>query len=235
MKERSHCRDLLSRRQLMQSAAVAGAAAALGRWPAVAAAKSSAAAENDITPDEALKRLLEGNRHFVAGQYRAPGRELARVKAVAAKQHPFAAFLSCADSRVPIEIVFDQGFGDLFVVRVAGNVATSVEIASLEFGAAIAGAKLIMVLGHTNCGAVKAALAGTEVPGQISTLYQHMVPAIERGQMDLDTAVRANVRLQARKLREGSPTLAALIDAGKLKIVGGDYDLTSGTVSLVDV
>jgi carbonic anhydrase len=231
-----HFHRTVSRREFLTSAALTGVAtAAIVSGIPVRAAAEGAAAPEIATPDAALQRLADGNRRFVAGKLLAPGRSLARVKRVAAKQTPFAAFLGCADSRVPVEVVFDQGFGDLFVVRVAGNVATSVEIASLEFGTEVLGAKLIMVLGHSNCGAVKAALQGTAVPGQISTLYQHIVPGIDRSQPDVDAAVKANVRFQARKLKEGSTVISALLEQGKVKVVGGFYDLTSGQVTPVEV
>ncbi len=185
-------------------------------------------------PEAALQHLVEGNRRFAAGELLAPGRELARLKSLAEEQKPFAALLSCADSRVPVEIVFDQGFGDLFVVRVAGNLATAVETASLEYGALVLGAKVVLVLGHTNCGAVKAAMQGVAVPGQVSTLFQHMIPAVERGDKDIEASIRANVQLQARKLRS-SPVLGDLVGGGKLVIAGGVYDLASSRVTLVDV
>jgi carbonic anhydrase len=224
-----------SRREFLMQMSAAAAAIAVAGMPAEAVAKGVPAPLEVSSPETAVRRLAEGNRRFVQGNLLAPGRSLARVKQVADKQTPFAAFLGCADSRVPIEVVFDQGFGDLFAVRVAGNVATSVEIASLEFGTEVLGAKLIMVLGHSNCGAVKAALQGKTVPGQISTLYQHIVPGIDRSQPDIDTAVKANVRYQALKLKEGSTVISSLIGQDKLKVVGGFYDLKSGKVTPVDV
>lgn len=187
------------------------------------------------TPDEALQLLVEGNRRFVEGRTTTPNRNLARVKAVAPKQAPFAAFLGCADSRVPIEIVFDQGFGDVFVTRVAGNIADPAIIGSLEFGTQVLGAKILMVLGHSSCGAVSAALKGDPVPGQISTLYQHLIPATQLAKGDLATATRENVRLQAQILAQGSPVIAGLVREGKLKVVGGVYDLATGAVTPVEV
>jgi carbonic anhydrase len=157
------------------------------------------------------------------------------VKEVAPKQTPFAAFLGCADSRVPIEIVFDQGFGDLFVTRIAGNVATSENIGSLEFGTLVLGAKVLYVLGHTNCGAVSATVQGTEVPGQISGLFQHIRPAVRAAKGNLAKSVEENVRLQASVLSESSPVLARLIREKKLIVAGGVYDLQTGIVSPVDL
>jgi carbonic anhydrase len=148
-------------------------------------------------------------------------------------QEPFAAVLSCADSRVPVELVFDQSIGHLFVVRVAGNVATPDTIASLEYGAAVLGIKAILVLGHTNCGAVKATIAGKAVPGQISTLYQYIHPAIAGANGDLTTASRQNATLQASVLRETSPVLSELVKQDKLAIRSAIYDVGNGKVTLL--
>lgn len=187
------------------------------------------------TPDEALALLYEGNKRFVSGAPRDTHLDLAHIKRLAAKQTPFAAFLGCADSRVPIEIIFDQGFGDLFVTRIAGNVASSENIGSLEFGSAILGAKLLFVLGHTGCGAVTAAAKGEETPGQISGLFQYLRPAVKAASGNVEAAVKENVRLQAQTLAEASPLIAKLTRSGQLKVVGGVYDLQSGVVEPVDV
>ena len=137
------------------------------------------------TPEEALKVLYSGNSRFASGKSEA-NRDMTRVRVVAREQKPFAAFLGCADSRVPIEIVFDQGFGDLFVTRIAGNVASSENIGSLEFGTQVLGAKVLYVLGHTECGAVNATMKGTDVPGQISGLFQYIRPAVKTSGGDLN-------------------------------------------------
>lgn len=166
----------LSRRDWVKRAALGAGAMALG-----AARPDRLVAQvprrADATPEQALARLYEGNRRFVAGDLTSPTRNMARLRAVAPKQAPFAAFLGCADSRVPIEIVFDQGFGDLFVTRVAGNVATPEVIGSLEFGTAVLGAQVLYVLGHSSCGAVSAMAKGDAVPGQISSLSSRIRPA----------------------------------------------------------
>ena len=228
------CKDLtFSRRAVLRSAVAVGAgvlAGGFGSWPGAAFADTA-----PETPDAALARLLDGNRRFTEGKILAANRDLASLKAVAPKQTPFAAFLSCADSRVPVEIIFDQGFGEVFVNRVAGNVVSAEEIASLEFGTLVLGAKVLVVLGHSGCGAVKAALEGGEVPGQISTLYRLIAPGIDRKNKDLDAAIESNVRAQARVLRKGSTVLAGLLKDGKLKLVGGVFDLTSGRVTLIEV
>jgi carbonic anhydrase len=190
---------------------------------------------HSLTPAQALAELYAGNLRFVGGQIMAPNRNMARLREVAAAQQPFAAFLGCADSRVPIEIVFDQGFGDVFVTRIAGNVADPAIIGSLEFGTLVLGAKVLYVLGHSRCGAVQATIAGQEVPGQISTLYQHIRRAARESKGDLAKAISRNVQLQAEILQEASPVIARLIREGKLIIAGGVYDLETGRVTPVDV
>ncbi|MCX7423953.1 MAG: carbonic anhydrase [Planctomycetia bacterium] len=214
-------------------------AIAAGVWCSTTAnrvtASAAEATRNPESPDEALAILREGNQRFVAGKSLSIHRDLERVKEVAPKQTPFAAFLGCADSRVPIEIVFDQGFGDLFVTRIAGNVATSENIGSLEFGTLVLGAKVLYVLGHTNCGAVSATVQGTEVPGQISGLFQHIRPAVRAAKGNLAKSVEENVRLQASVLSESSPVLARLIREKKLIVTGGVYDLQTGIVSRVEL
>jgi carbonic anhydrase len=148
-------------------------------------------------------------------------------------QQPFAAVLSCADSRVPVEVAFDQTIGHVFVNRVAGNLATSEIIASLEYGAAVLGTRAILVLGHGDCGAMKAAIDAKEVPGQISQLYAPLRRALEAAGGALEAATRENAKIQAHLLATGSPLLARLIKDGKLKIAAGYYDLGSGSVSLL--
>lgn len=192
--------------------------------------------KDNLTPDQALQLLMDGNKRFVSQKVQHPHQSWARVQEVAKGQKPFASILSCADSRVPAEIVFDQGFGDLFVCRVAGNVATPEEIGSLEFGAAELGTKVIMVIGHERCGAVTAALKGGQLPGQIGSLVDAIKPSLDRAkgmQGDpLANAVKANVKLQIENLKK-SPVLSNLIESGQLKIVGAYYDLDGGTISLV--
>lgn len=186
-----------------------------------------------LEPSAVLELLYEGNRRFAAGATIEPRRSHSRIREIADRQAPFAAFLGCADSRVPVEIIFDQGFGDLFVTRIAGNVATSENIGSLEFGTQVLGAKVLFVLGHTNCGAVTATMKREPVPGQISSLFQFIRPAVRATEGDVNDVVRANVRLQAQTLAEASPVLAELIGSGKLLVAGGVYDLSTGLVTPV--
>ncbi len=135
------------------------------------------------------------------------------------KQEPFGAVLSCADSRVPIELIFDQSIGRLFVTRVAGNVASSEIIASLEYGVAVLGTKAIIVMGHANCGAVKASIDAKAVPGQISGLYRYIRPAVDQAGRNLEAATKANARIQAALLRESSPVIADALKKDQLKVV----------------
>ena len=186
------------------------------------------------TPERALYLLVEGNQRFVAKNLVSFQEDLDILKAHTEEhQEPFAAVLSCADSRVPVELAFDQSIGHLFVVRVAGNIATPDTIGSLEYGAAVLGVKAILVLGHTNCGAVKATLAGKAVPGQISTLYQYIHPALSGAKGDLVTATRQNAVLQASVLRDASPVLADLVKQKKLTVRAAVYDLGSGKVTIL--
>ncbi len=217
----------LSRRHLLGLAAGSAVAAGLGLRTSRTEARTGAAPTD---PDAAFEALMAGNRRFTSGRAEAPHRKLARVHELASGQTPFAAILGCADSRVPAELVFDQGFGDLFVVRVAGNIATPEGIGSLEFGTLVLGARVLLVLGHTSCGAVKAAIEAAPVPGQISSLFQHMVPAIAPGTKDVDATGAANVRLQTRVLLDGSPVIAGLVRDGKLRVAGAVYDLATGVV-----
>ncbi|MBD2335405.1 carbonic anhydrase [Calothrix sp. FACHB-156] len=198
--------------------------------------KATAQDKKDITPDAALKELLDGNNRFVKAKKRYPNQSLKRLQEVAKGQKPFASILGCADSRVPSELVFDQGLGDLFVCRVAGNIAPPEEIGSLEFGSLVLGAKVIMVLGHERCGAVDATIKGASVPGQIGSLLEAIKPGVEKAKGQpgdpLENACKANILVQVEKLK-ASPVLAGLIKEEKLKIVGGYYDLDTGKVSLV--
>jgi carbonic anhydrase len=185
------------------------------------------------TPERALSLLAEGNQRFLAQNLISFKEDLDILKAHSEEhQEPFVAVLSCADSRVPVELIFDQSIGHVFVIRVAGNVATPDTIASIEYGAAVLGVKAIVVLGHTNCGAVKATIAGKAVPGQISTLYQYIHPALAGAKGDLTTASRQNASLQASVLADTSPVLADLIKQKKLAIRAAMYDVGSGKVTM---
>ncbi|MBW4620281.1 MAG: carbonic anhydrase [Cyanosarcina radialis HA8281-LM2] len=227
-----------SRRNILKFGAGAIGAGVLtaGVGSQLLAPEPVAAKKSDVTPDEALKMLMDGNRRFVSRKRKNPNQDLARLTEVAKQQNPFAAILGCADSRVPSEIIFDQGLGDLFVYRVAGNIAPVEEIGSLEFGTLVLGAKVILVLGHERCGAVDACIKGAQVPGQIASVLDAIKPAVattdgETGDR-LEKTTKANVLLQVDKLK-ASTVMSKLIEEGKLKIVGGYYDLDTGRVSMV--
>jgi carbonic anhydrase len=183
-----------------------------------------AAAQTPLSSDDALKRLMEGNARDAAGQLTSIQEDLRILKQkTAEKQEPFAAVLSCADCRVPVEIAFDQTIGHVFVTRVAGNIVTPEIIGSLEYGVAVLGTRVVMVLGHGSCGAVSASIAAKDVPGQISALYCHIRPAVDQAGSDLDAAIRANARIHARLLQDASPVIAGAVKQGRLKVVAAYY------------
>jgi carbonic anhydrase len=219
------CAVSLSRRQALAATAMA-MTAFLG--------PRSAVAQSALSPDAALAQLMDGNSRFVGGALTSFQEDLTILKQkTVAKQEPFAAVLSCADSRVPVELIFDQSIGHVFVCRVAGNVCSPEVIASLEYGAAVLGVPVIMVLGHDGCGAVKASIDAKPVPGQISALYAPLRPAVERAGPDLTATIKANAQIQADLLRATSPVIAALVAAGKMKVIASYYDLASGKVTLL--
>jgi carbonic anhydrase len=221
----------LARRGFLRTT-VAGTALALAVATVIRA--RPALAQSTMTPDAALKALMDGNQRYMAGQLQSFNEDLSILKAkTAEKQEPFAAILSCADSRVPVEFVFDQSIGQIFVVRVAGNVTTPEVTASLEYGVAVLGTKVLVVLGHGNCGAVKATIEGKAVPGQISALYAPIRPAVDAAGANLDAAIDANAKIQATLLSQASPVLAKAIKDGTLKVVPARYDVTNGKVSLL--
>jgi carbonic anhydrase len=194
-----------------------------------------AGAQSTLTPDAALAELMAGNERFVTRRITSDAQDLAILKQNnAEKQEPFAAVLSCADSRVPVELVFDQTIGHIFVTRLAGNFATSEIIASLEYGAAVLGTKVILVMGHAGCGAVKATIQGAEVPGQISALYPHIQPAVDQAGNNLEAATKANAKIQAALLAESSTVIKGLVKEGKLKVAAGYYDVATGSVMLLN-
>lgn len=193
-----------------------------------------------MNPEEAFQFLIDGNHRYVSGQMKFPHRDEVRRKEVASGQKPFAAILGCADSRVPPEIIFDCGLGDLFIMRTAGQVLDRAVLGSLELGVVELGVPLILVLGHGGCGAVKETLEVLEghaqAHGQISALVESIQPAVEKvkgkaGDL-VDNVVRANVELIVMQLKN-SPLLAEALTKGQVKIVGGRYDLHSGVVEII--
>ncbi len=190
-----------------------------------------------VNPDDALKKLIEGNKRFVSGKSIRPNQSPEKIKELAAGQKPFAIIVGCSDSRVPNEIVFDQGLGDLFIVRTAGQVSSYASWGSMEFAATALGAKLIVVLGHTKCGAVAAACAVPDVPGHIITLINAIKPAAEiakdmEGDL-VDNAVRVNVAKEVEELKGLEPVLSKKVKSGEIKIAGAVYHLDTGKVELL--
>ncbi|WP_341531035.1 carbonic anhydrase [Nostoc sp. UHCC 0302] len=238
----SRINGFIGRRNFLQMAGVLGITAAavsdrLWNTEQVAVADVHPANPNPVSPNEALRRLLDGNQRFIHQKRKYPDQSLERLRLVAKAQYPFASILGCADSRVPAEIVFDQGLGDLFVVRVAGNLVSDTVIGSLEYSTAVLGSQLIVVLGHKRCGAVAEAIKNEPPPGRISLIVEGIKPSIERvklttGDITQDVVI-ANIQYQAEKLQESSIILAKSLSAGKLKIIGACYDIDTGKVNII--
>jgi carbonic anhydrase len=195
-----------------------------------------------LSPDAALQKLMEGNARFAAGTMTSPNQSLARRAALVSGQAPFATILGCADSRVPPELVFDTGLGDLFVVRVAGNAPSPELLASIDYSHLVLGSPLVMVLGHTSCGAIGAALdhlvTGKPLPtDHLQTLVEDLAYGVSsvlssHGDQKAN-ATKLNVQLGVEEVATSNPAIEAAIAGGTLKIVGGIYDLASGVVSAV--
>jgi len=219
-----------------------------------------------VPPAQAMSRLKEGNARFTAGNPQHPHDSVDERKYMAANsyenagtiplgmtseqaakrraeltksQHPFAIILSCSDSRVPPETVFDEGLGDLFIVRVAGNVLNDEGLGSIEYGVDVLGARLIVVLGHQSCGAVDAAMktvaAKGKAPGHIQSLVTAIKPVVDSTPKgDLDTMIKANVKHVVDALRSSTPILKARVDSGEVQVIGGYYTLETGAVAFLD-
>ena len=219
-----------------------------------------------VAPAEAISRLKEGNGRFTAGNPQHPHESVDERKYMAANsyenagtislgmtseqaakrraelaksQHPFAIILSCSDSRVPPEIVFDEGLGDLFIIRVAGNVLNDEGLGSIEYGVDILGARLIVVLGHQSCGAVDAAMktvaAKGKAPGHIQSLVTAIKPVVDSTPKgDLETTIKANVKHVVDALRSSTPILKARVDSGDVQVIGGYYTLDTGAVTFLE-
>jgi len=233
------CNVCLSRRGLFSGVGGLAVMATVGALSTgTAMAQPSRSVE---TPDAAIARLMEGNARYASGKMSE--RDFSAGRAARAQgQAPFAAILGCADSRVAPELAFDQAPGELFIVRVAGNFVTPDGLGSLEYGAAVLGTKVIMVLGHTSCGAVNATVEalqkGNTLPGHIADLVRAMKPGIEPvlktpGDDLRQRAVVANIQHNIRRLQTEKPILGDMVAAGKLKVVGAYYDLPTGKVIMV--
>ena len=223
----------VSRRHILHkivSVVIAGAAAQAGIGLPL---PERSDAQRGLSPEEVLHNLLAGNQRMVANRPTSIEHDLAILREhTVDKQEPFAAVLACADSRVPVELIFDQTIGHIFVTRVAGNMVTPEVIAGLEYAVAVLGIKALLVLGHRGCGAVKAAMHAKAVPGQISALYPHLQPGVERSGGNLEKTVEANARIQADLLRTSSTVIRDAIKAGELKVEAAVYDLATGKVTV---
>jgi len=241
----------LSRRNFLHAGAVAsgglvlgGALAACGSGGSATVASTTSTTLPVTNGDEALARLMAGNQRFIHGKQVNQGRDSVRRVALAESQSPFVIILGCSDSRVVPEVTFDEGLGDMFLVRAAGNTGMDpVLLGSIEYSVAVLGSVLLMVLGHQDCGAVKAALkqvkGGPPPPGDIPAVLAPIVPAAQSAKGDatisqLDAAIQQNVRNQVAALGASPAILQPAVAAGKLKIVGAEYQLASGRVKLLD-
>jgi carbonic anhydrase len=216
--------------------------AATCSMPALAS-PTTKASQTAMTPQQALAELKAGNARFVAG-HPLKRNVPADVKATASGQYPFAVVLSCLDSRQPIEIVLDQGIGDIFSARVAGNVLNDDILGSMEFACKVSGAKLIAVIGHSNCGAIKGAVDDVQL-GNLTGLLAKIKPAMDTVPADVqprnsknlefvDKVSEANVKLVMQQIRERSPILREMLDQGQIGLIGGMYDLKTGEVKFFD-
>ena len=231
-----------SRRKILIAASLLSIAGLMGTSSTVKAQNTPPKPDNVLTPDEAIKRLLAGNERYVKATTLQVN--VSETRGVLSKgQNPYACILSCADSRISPELCFDEERGDLFVARVAGNFVNTDILASFEYAIAVLNAPLILVLGHTSCGAIDAAIKAytqnTAFPGHIQALTTSLAPAVKiasqqvKGNELLAATTVENVRLNVTKLTESNPIISERIKQGKLKVVGGIYDLTTGVVKLV--
>ena len=244
----------LSRRQILRLTGAAASSALLAActretkvsplaWkpPPTMAPTPTARGPEPLGPEAALARLLEGNQRYTAGLATHPDQTAERRAALNAAQAPFAAVLTCADSRVPPEIIFDQGLGDLFVARVAGNILSEALLGSLEYAVQTLATPLILVLGHERCGAVQVTLDaianGVAAPGHMASLAEALRPAVEEARQQsgdvLDYAIRANVRDVVRQLRTQSALLEKKLGQGSVKLLGAYASLDTGVVELL--
>jgi carbonic anhydrase len=220
---------------MLRSCLVAAFLVAVPGRPMAAQAAAHGHETATVTADAALAELKAGNQRHIHNQYRHPHEGLGRRESLVKGQQPHAVVLSCADSRVPPEIVFDQGLGDLFTVRVAGNIADDVVIGSIEYAAEHLHTPLVVVLGHESCGAVTAATEKGPAPGHLPALVDAIQPAVEKARSEpgdlLANAVRENVVQVVGKLRSSSPILGEMVSKGELRVVGAVYSLHSGEVT----
>ncbi len=230
----------LARRNVLKFAAAAGAMLAGAPYAMAAKAKAPPKAENVVSPDAALDRLMQGNSRYIDGVSKRHDFRHER-EALSQGQNPFAAVLSCADSRIAPEYCFDTARGDVLVCRIAGNFASDEVVASVKYAVQVLNTPLIMVLGHEACGAVDATIKsvkdGTTLPGHLPSLVAAIKPAVDavqgQGGDMLANAIRRNVTLNVEKLKSAGPILGAFVNDKKIRVVGGVYELKSGRVELL--
>ena len=190
-----------------------------------------------LTSDQALKRLMAGNRRYVLSRLVNPRQTSERRAELRNGQYPFAVVLGCSDSRVPPEVIFDQGLGDLFVVRVAGNVTDDIVLASIEYAAAHLHTPLIMVLGHSRCGAIGSVAKGGDLEGHLPTLVEAIFPALKKSEGKpgdlVNNAAKVHAKMVSEQLKGAPPVLSELVNKASLKIVAAYYDLDSGIVEIL--
>jgi carbonic anhydrase len=188
-------------------------------------------------PDQALAMLMAGNNRYTTSHQRHPHEAASRRHQLTKSQHPYATILTCSDSRVPPELLFDAGLGDLFVIRVAGNIAADAVVGSIEYAVEHLGARLVLVMGHESCGAVQATISGGEPKTHIESLTKPIEPAVARAREQkgdlIANAVRENVSLVVDQLRKSQPILAERVEKGTMKVVGAVYHMDSGAVVVV--
>ena len=243
-----HAPENSSRRNFMGTAALGTAAMAMAGCASASAQQTVATAAapidaSNLTPDQALAILQEGNAAFLRGEQRADISNAQRRLELAQGQAPFAAYVTCSDSRVPPELLFGRGLGELFIIRNAGNTVDTVALGSIEYAVGVLGVPLVVVMGHESCGAVKAAVDvvknNATFPGQIGRMIEPIIPAVlasrENGTIELDNAVRQNVRRVVSQLRnQTDPLMQEPLAQGRLKVVGAYYDLDTGAVDFFD-
>ena len=208
--------------------------------PAATKESPSQAAEPKpaASPQEALRALIAGNRRYAEGHSTYPHQDPARRVETSTGQKPFAAFLTCCDSRVPPEIIFDQGIGDIFIIRTAGNVAGNVGLGSLEYAVEHLNVTLLVILGHQKCGAVSATVQGGAAAGHIAKIVAEINPALMQAKKQggdlLMATIDANIRLGVNRLQKTTPILSEYVDQGKIEVVGARYDLDTGLVTWLE-
>jgi len=187
--------------------------------------------------DENVQKLIEGNKRFAASKPIHPNQTTERRVEVSKGQKPFAVILGCSDSRIPPEIIFDQGLGDLFIIRVAGNIVDDIALGSIEYAVDHLGVQLVVVLGHGKCGAVSATVQGGEAHGHINCIVKAIAPAVEKAKKQsgdlIDNSIKANVELVVDQIVSSKPILSELVKEAKLKIAGAYYNIENGVVELI--